>query len=83
MFYQSTYSLLLLKPFPMMFDFIRAIILLTFSLMYIASKGSMFPFPTILVLKNTRIYIDPSNSSDVLFYTIVSVNQTLCFGIIL
>ena len=66
-----------------MFDFIRAIILLTFSLMCIAGKGSMFPFSTILILKNTRIYIGPSNSSNILFYTTVSVNQTLCFGIIL
>ena len=62
---------------PVVFDFMRTITLLIFGTMCIAGKSSVFLLPTILILRNTRVYFSFLNSSDMLFYIETSVNRTL------
>ena len=61
----------------------RAIVLLTLSTIYIASRDSVFLFPTYFTLRNTRVYISTTNGSNVLAYIGTFVNQALSFGTIL
>jgi len=61
---------------PVVFDFMRTIILLIFSTMCITDKSGIFLLPTILILRNTRVYVSFLNSSDMLFYIETSVNRT-------
>jgi len=45
--------------------------------MCIADKSGIFLLLTILILRNTRVYVSFLDSSDMLFYIETSVNRTL------
>jgi len=79
------FKICLITPcyFPVMFNFIETIVFLAFGTMCKASKSSTTPLPTILTLRNTRVHIDSSNSSDIMTYIETSVNNTFSFCTIL
>ena len=69
-------SLVTLYYLSIVFDFMRTITLLTLSTMCIASESGVFPLPTILALKNTKVHIGSLNDCNMLIYVKTSVNKT-------
>ena len=67
----------------MIFNFIKTIALLAFGTIYMTGKDSMFPLPTILILRNTGVYVGFSDGYNVLSYIEISVNKTLSLCTIL
>ena len=60
-------SLIIPHHLSVIFNFMKTIALLAFGIMYMAGKDSMFPLPTILILRNTRVYVGFSDGYNVLF----------------
>jgi len=69
--------------FPMMFNFMKTIVFLAFGTMCKANKSNITPLLTILALRNTRVYIGSSNSSDIITYIKIFINETFSFFTIL
>jgi len=67
----------------MIFNFMRTITYLAFETMCKESKGNIIPLPTIFALRNTRVHIGSSDSSDIIIYIETSVNETFSFCTIL
>ena len=70
-------SLITLHHLSIIFDFIRNVIPLAFSIIYIAVKSSMFLLSTILILKNARIHVGFLNGCNMPSYIKISINKTL------
>jgi len=47
------------------FEFVRAIIFQASRILKSTCKGEVTPLPTILALRDIRVYIGPSNSCDI------------------
>lgn len=73
------YTISLIAPcyIPIMFDFVRAIILLVFNAIYIVSKSGITSLPTVLALQNTQVYVSFSDSCNMSSYIEISVNKIL------
>ena len=76
-------SLITLCYFPVMFNSIRTIILLVFSIIYTISKSGMFPLLVIFVLRNARVHISSLDNCNILSYIEIFVNKTLSLCTIL
>ena len=76
-------SLTTLHYIPIVFNFVRTIIFLAFSAMCIASKSYMSLFPTVFVLRNTKVHIGSLNSSNTIPYIKTFVNKILGLNTIL
>lgn len=57
------------------FSLVRSIVFDIFRFLSSVYKDSMFLFPTVLVLENTKIHISLMNSSNVAFYIEATVNK--------
>jgi len=64
-----------------MFNFIKAIVFLVFETINIASKSGMIPLPSILVLRNTKVHICSSDSSNITSYIETFVNKAFCYNL--
>ena len=76
-------SLITLCYFPVMFNSMRTIILLVFSIIYTISKSGMFPLLVIFVLRNARVHISSLDNCNILSYIEIFVNKTLSICTIL
>ena len=76
-------SLITLCYFPIMFNSMRTIILLVFSIIYTISKSGMSPLLVIFVLRNTRVYISSLDDCNMLSYIEIFVSKTLSLCTIL
>ena len=76
-------SLITLCYFPVMFNSMRTIILLVFSIIYTISKSGMFPLLVIFVLRNARVHISSLDNCNILSYIEIFVNKTLSLCTIL
>ena len=65
------------------FDFVRFIILDAYRLIYMTCENHMISLPTILVLKNSRIYIHLLNNYNVMSNVETSIDEFFSFGSIL
>lgn len=63
----------------MIFGLVETITLNTFGSLYSAQEHSVSPLPAVFALRDTRIYICTSDSSNVAFYIEVPINQLLHF----
>ena len=96
--YISTgFSFLFLKPwrvylevgfvilchFPMVFQFIRTIVLLIFYTMHTTHKCDMILLLIVLSLENIRIYIYFPNHCNVIAYIKVPINEIFCICAVL
>jgi len=63
-----------------MFNFIEAIAFVAFETINTTRKSGMIPLPTILVLRNTKVHICSSNSSNITSYIETSVNKAFCYN---
>ena len=57
--------------------------IIVFRAMCMTSKSGMTPLPTILVLRNARVYVGSPNGCNLLTYIEISVNKILYFCTIL
>jgi len=76
-------SLITLCYFPIMFNFMRTIVLLVFSTIYTISKSGMSPLLVIFVLRDARVHISFLNDCNMLSYIEIFVNKTLSLCTIL
>lgn len=76
-------SLIILCYFPVMFNSMRTIVLLVFSIIYTISKSGIFPLLVIFVLRNARVHISSLDNCNILSYIEIFVNKTLSLCTIL
>jgi len=76
-------SLITLCYFPVMFNSMRTIVLLVFSIIYTISKSGIFPLLVIFVLRNARVHISSLDNCNILSYIEIFVNKTLSLCTIL
>ena len=67
-------SFAILSYIPIVFNFVKAVALLIFNIISMADKCDIILFPTIFILKNTRIHVSSLNISNVISYIKASVN---------
>jgi len=72
-------SLIILYYFPVMFNFMRTIVLLVFSTIYTISKSSMFSLLVISILRNARVHISFLDNCNMLSYIEIFINRLLAF----
>ena len=75
-------SFTILCHFSVIFEFVWTITFLTFWFICVTHVCGMFPLLTFLVLRNIRVHIYSSYSSNMIAY-IETFNKTLCFHTIL
>ena len=76
-------NLTTLHYIPIVFNFVKTIIFLAFGAMCTASKSYISLFPTVFVLRDTRVHIGFLNSSNTMLYIKASVNKILGLNTIL
>jgi len=69
--------------FPYDIQFMRTITFLAFETMCKVSKDNIISLLTIFALRNTRVHVGSSDSSDIIIYIETSVNETFSFCTIL